>query len=316
MSRIAVLGAGAFGTALALVLARMGREVVLWARDAEALMRDRVSPRLPIAMLPPELTLTGDLDQARAETVLLAIPAQALGGFLLQHQERLNGRRLVACCKGIDLTTLEGPSALIRRICPEATPALISGPGFAADLAAGLPTAMTLACAGPQAKALQAELSGGSLRLYLSSDLTGVELGGAIKNVIAIACGIVIGAGLGESARAALLTRGNAEMTRFAMAHGADPHTLSGLAGLGDLVLTCGSDKSRNFRHGLAIGRGAPTEPGTTVEGVATTFALARAAQAAGVDMPITQVLAKVLEGHMDVASAMQSLLARPLKAE
>lgn len=316
MSRIAVLGAGAFGTALALVLARSGREVTLWARDAEALIATRTSPRLPGTPLPPELTLTGDLSRADAQTVLLAVPAQSLGGFLAQNAEALDGRNLVACCKGIDLTTLSGPSSLIKAACPAAIPALISGPGFAADLAAGLPTAMTLACAHPEGEALQAQLSGGSLRLYLSPDLTGVELGGAIKNVIAIACGIVIGAGLGESARAALLTRGNAEMTRFAMAKGANAHTLAGLAGLGDLVLTCGSEKSRNFRHGLAIGRGEATDASATVEGVATTFALSRAAKDLGVEMPITETLAAVLNGQMDVENAMQSLLARPLKAE
>lgn len=316
MSRIAVLGAGAFGTALALVLARAGREVTLWARDAERIAAGRESPRLPGVALPEALSVTGDLAGIDAGTLLLAVPMQALAGFLDQHAAALNGRTLVACCKGIDLTSGLGPSALIAAACPAATPALISGPGFAADLAAGLPTALTLACDAPGAGALQELLSGDALRLYLSTDLTGVEIGGAVKNVIAIACGIVIGAGLGESARAALLTRGYAEMLRYAVAQGAQERTLAGLSGLGDLVLTCVSEKSRNFRHGLAIGRGLVPDGSVTVEGVATARALHAKAQGQGIEMPVTAVLAAVLDGRMDVAGAMRELLTRPLKAE
>ena len=175
---------------------------------------------------------------------------------------------------------------------------------------------MTLAHPGPGGADLQTLLSGDTLRLYLSPDLVGVETGGAVKNVIAIACGIVVGAGLGESARAALMTRGYAEMLRFAGARGADPATLSGLSGLGDLVLTCVSRKSRNFRHGLALGAGRPPNPSETVEGVATTRALADAALREGIDMPVTSVLARVLAGQLDVAGAMKILLSRPLKLE
>lgn len=314
MTRIAVLGAGAFGTALALVLARAGREVTLWARDATALATSRESPRLPGFPLPENLCAEPDLARIDARTLLLAVPMQALDGFLRENHGTLDGRILVACCKGIDLASGLGPSALIRAACPAAIPALISGPGFAADLAAGLPTALTLACDGPEAPALQERLSTDALRLYLSPDLIGVEIGGALKNVMAIACGVVIGAGLGESARAALLTRGYAEMLRYATARGAAERTLSGLSGLGDLVLTSVSEKSRNYRHGLAIGRGEPPEPGVTVEGVATALALARAA--GGLDLPITAVLARLLEGRITVAEAMQSLLSRPLKSE
>ncbi|MCR8724506.1 NAD(P)H-dependent glycerol-3-phosphate dehydrogenase [Frigidibacter sp. ROC022] len=316
MNGVAVLGAGAFGTALALVLARSGREVTLWARDARPIAERRESPRLPGVPLPETLAVTGDLNGITAQTVLLAVPMQALAGFLDQHATVLNGRQLVGCSKGIDLATGLGPSALIRAACPAACPALISGPGFAADLAAGLPTALTLACDAPEAPALQDRLSGDTLRLYLSTDLTGVELGGAVKNVIAIACGIVIGAGLGESARAALLTRGYAEMLRYAVAQGAQERTLAGLSGLGDLVLTSVSEKSRNFRHGLAIGRGTVPDASVTVEGVATARALDAKARQQGIEMPVTSVLAAVLEGRMDVAGAMRELLARPLKAE
>jgi glycerol-3-phosphate dehydrogenase (NAD(P)+) len=314
MKRIAVLGAGAFGTALALVLTRAGREVTLWARDAASLGLRRESPRLPGVALPETLGIESDLARIDAPTVLLAVPMQALAGFLDAHRPLLDGRLLVACCKGIDLTSGLGPSALIRAACPAATPALISGPGFAADLAGGLPTALTLACDGPEAGALQERLSTETLRLYLSSDLTGVEIGGALKNVIAIACGVVIGAGLGESARAALLTRGYAEMLRYAIARGAAERTLSGLSGLGDLVLTAVSEKSRNYRHGLALGRGELPDPGVTVEGVATTLALARAA--GGLDLPITAILARLLQGEITVPEAMQTLLSRPLKSE
>lgn len=315
MSGVSILGAGAFGTALALVLARDGRPVTLWGRDA-ALVDTRRSPRLPGVALPDGIDVTGDLAAAcAAPVVLLAVPMQALAPFLNGHAPLLAGRTLVACCKGIDLASGLGPSGLIARYVPDAVPALISGPGFAADLAAGLPTAMTLAAEAGGAD-LQALLSAGNLRLYLSSDLAGVETGGALKNVVAIACGIVIGAGLGESARAALLTRGYAEMVRYAVHLGAQERTLAGLSGLGDLVLTAGSPKSRNYTHGLAIGAGTPPPEGVTVEGVATCRALAARARAAGLDLPVTAVLEQVLDGALSVAEAVRALLARPLKPE
>ena len=317
MSRIAVLGAGAFGTALALVLARAGREVVLWGRDAEAMIASRRSPRLPEVPVPAALRLTGDLAETDdASVVLLAVPAQALAGFLALHSSRLDGRVLIACCKGVDRDSGLGPSGLIRRFCPAAVPALISGPGFAADLAAGLPTAMTLAIADPRDTEIQAQLSGANLRLYLSADLVGVEAGGAVKNVVAIACGIVVGAGFGESARAALLTRGYAEMVRYAMRLGASERTLAGLSGLGDLVLTATSAKSRNYGHGVAIGRGETPAEGVTVEGVATCRALAQLARTEALDLPLTVTLAAVLDGALSVSEAMRELLSRPLKSE
>ena len=319
MSRIAILGAGAFGTALAVALSRSGRQVVLWARDpADMEARRENRARLPGVRFPDALAVTGEIDEALDSTgpVLIAVPMQELAGFLLAQARHLDGRTLVACCKGIDLGSGLGPIGLIRAACPQAVAAIVSGPGFAADLAAGLPTALTLGCDIPAATDLQALLSGDTLRLYLSADLAGVEIGGALKNVIAIACGIVIGAGLGESARAALLTRGYAEMVRYAVARGASERTLAGLSGLGDLVLTATSEKSRNYRHGLAIGAGRTTDPGVTVEGVATTFALAAVGKAEDIGLPVTETLAGVLSGRRSVAEAVRELLSRPLKPE
>ena len=317
---IGVLGAGAFGTALAVVLAREGRDVTLWARDAAqvaAMRATRLNDRLPGVALPANLAVTADLaEAARQPTLLLCLPTQALGAFLDAEGAGWSGR-LVACCKGVDLTTLRGPTALITRACPAATPAIITGPSFAADIARGLPTALTLACADdPAAAELQRELSTATLRLYRSADVAGAELGGALKNVIAIAAGVVIGAGLGESARAALMTRGYAEMVRLATALGARAETLAGLSGFGDLVLTCSSDQSRNFRFGLSLGRGEGFDPKVTVEGAATARAVTRLSGGMGVDMPITAAVAALLAGDITVPQAMHSLLSRPLKQE
>ena len=317
---IGVLGAGAFGTALAVVLAREGRGVTLWARDAAqvaAMQATRQNDRLPGVALPANLAVTADLAQAaRQPTLLLCLPTQALGAFLDVEGAGWSGR-LVACCKGVDLTTLRGPTALIGRACPAAVPALITGPSFAADIARGLPTALTLACADESAAAeRQRELSTATLRLYRSADVTGAELGGALKNVIAIAAGVVIGAGLGESARAALMTRGYAEMVRLATALGARAETLAGLSGFGDLVLTCSSDQSRNFRFGLSLGRGERFDPKVTVEGAATARAVTRLSAGMGVDMPVTAAVAALIAGDITVPQAMHSLLSRPLKQE
>jgi glycerol-3-phosphate dehydrogenase (NAD(P)+) len=272
---IAVIGAGAFGTALAVAFAREGRAVALWARDAgqaDQMRRTRKAPRLPGVELPSPVTVTTDLAAITgADAVLLALPAQALRGFLADHAPVLNGHALIACCKGIDLATLQGPAALIAAACPTATAAVLTGPSFAADIARGLPTALTLACADDATGArLQALLSTPVLRLYRTTDVAGAELGGALKNIIAIACGACIGAGFGDSARAALMARGFAEMQRLAQAIGARADTLMGLSGFGDLVLTCTSAQSRNFRYGLALGRGEAPDPAATVEGIAT----------------------------------------------
>ncbi|WP_017998276.1 NAD(P)H-dependent glycerol-3-phosphate dehydrogenase [Paracoccus sp. N5] len=311
---VAVIGAGAFGTALAVVLAAKG-PVTLWGRDVAWSARE--NPRLPGIALPDSLRLTDRLADCTAETVLLALPAQVLGGFLAAEAPRLDGRRLVSCAKGIDLATLTGPSALIAAACPRATVAVLTGPSFAADIARGLPTALTLACADPgAAEALQRQLSTGALRLYRTTDVTGAELGGALKNVIAIAAGAAIGAGYGDSARASVVTRGFAEMTRLAAALGARPETLAGLSGLGDLVLTCTSEQSRNFRYGLALGAGRDFAAGTTVEGAATARAVAALAPKLGVELPVSQLVAGLAEGRVAMEHALDILLNRPLKEE
>jgi glycerol-3-phosphate dehydrogenase (NAD(P)+) len=319
---IAVLGAGAFGTALAISLASDGRAVTLWARDpdiAQDMQKLRENAhRLPGHTLPRSLGVTSDLTRATApDILLLAMPMQSLGTFLHQNRTHLASRRLVACCKGIDLASGHGPTGIITAKVPTATPALLSGPSFAVDIAAGLPTALTLATAQETtATNLQTRLSTANLRLYRSTDTTGVELGGALKNVIAIACGITIGAQLGESARAALMTRGYAEMLRFALHFGARPETLSGLSGLGDLALTCTSEKSRNFSFGLRLGAAGQANPTATTEGIATARAVADLARKHDIDMPIATMIAAVLAGDLTVSQATQALLTRPLKPE
>ncbi|MFV1529284.1 MULTISPECIES: NAD(P)H-dependent glycerol-3-phosphate dehydrogenase [unclassified Phaeobacter] len=318
---VSVLGSGAFGTALAISLAANG-PVTLWARDADQALQmqetRRNSRRLPDAALPDKLTVTNDLERAaQAETVLLAVPMQTLRGFITAHAALLRDRGLVACCKGMELKTGLGPLAVIRDCLPEARTALLTGPSFAADIARGLPTALTLACGNAETgRELQQQLTTKTLRLYRTTDTIGAEIGGALKNVIAIACGAVIGAGLGDSARAALMTRGYAEMQRMALATGARPETLAGLSGFGDLTLTCSSDLSRNYRLGLAIGRGEAFDPNITVEGAATARAVHAAATARQLDMPITAIVVALLDQRLTIADATAQLLSRPLKEE
>lgn len=316
---ITILGAGAFGTALAVTIGRE-RPLTLWARDTKALIDRRESPRLPGAVLPENVSVTADLDTALcAQTILFAMPMQALAPFASGVTQRMSGKALVACCKGIDLSALHGPAAVLAGRWPEAQSAILTGPSFAADIAHGLPTALTLASADEEvSKQLQALLSTSSLRLYRTTDVVGAELGGALKNVIAIAAGIVVGAGLGDSARAALMTRGFAELSRFAAGLGARTETLMGLSGFGDLILTCTSQQSRNFRHGLALGAGTAPDPRVTVEGVATAEAVMRRAKHFGIvdEMPLTAMVAQVTQGQMTVAQAIRSLMSRPLKEE
>ena len=317
---IGVIGSGAFGTALAVALANAGRQVRLWGRDAAAMdwaEQSRQVSRLPGVLLPESVTVTAEIgDLHGAEALLLAVPMQALNGFLAEHRVWLDGLPLVACAKGVDLTRLQGPSALIALHCPASVAAVLTGPSFAADIARGLPTALTLASAGPAGEALQHLLSTPVLRLYLSTDPIGAELGGALKNVIAIAAGVVMGAGLGESARAALVTRGYAEMLRLAVVLGAKPETLAGLSGFGDLVLTCTSLQSRNLRFGMALGGGPVFEPGQTVEGAATARAVTELATRRGIDMPISAMVAALISEKIPLEQAVQSLLSRPLKQE
>lgn len=314
---VAILGAGAFGTALACALGH----AQLWARDADhAADMSRTGQnarRLPGVDLPETVTVTNDLAQIDADTLLLAMPMQQMRGFLQEHAAWLSPRILVACSKGVDLDLLIGPVGVIEQALPDARGALLTGPSFAADIARGLPTALTLAARDDALGTdLQARLSTENLRLYRNTDVTGAELGGALKNVIAIAAGMVIGAGLGESARAALMARGYAEMQRLALALGAEAETLAGLSGLGDLVLTCGSEKSRNFRYGMALGAQTGFDAATTVEGAATARAVTRLAKEHDIDMPITRMVAAVIDGVLTPTEAKGALLARPLTLE
>lgn len=319
--KIAVAGAGAFGTGLAIALAANG-PVTLWARDETAAANMRRNGentnRLAGHKLPDNVQVSSDLKTLYdADTILLAIPAQKLGAWLCEHAVQLGDKRLIACCKGIDQSTLRGPVAQIEAHVPTATAAMLTGPSFAADIADHLPTALTLACKDPvEGPYLQACLSTPTLRLYLSDDVIGAELGGALKNVIAIACGVCIGAGFGESARAAVITRGFAEMRRIGGALGADPETLTGLSGFGDLALTCTSDGSRNYRFGLAIGGGKDFDSNTTVEGAATAISVTHLAQKHDLDLPICRVVADLSMGKIDPETALSTLLSRPLRKE
>jgi len=313
---ISVLGAGAFGTALAISLSRSTGPITLWAREPGDMAKTRTnSLRLPGHDFPADLSVSGNIEGAcNAHIVLLATPMQSLSGFLQEHANLLDGKTLVACCKGVDLSSGLGPAGVIRETCPRAVPAVLSGPSFAVDIAAGLPTALTLAS--EDGGTLQPKLSTDNIRLYRSTDLVGVEIGGALKNIVAIACGIAIGAGLGESARAALMTRGYAEMQRYAVAKGALPDTLAGLSGFGDLALTCTSEKSRNFAYGLALGRGDTTPEGITIEGKATAKAVSIQAKKHSLEMPIADMVVTVLDNHLTINEAVDMLLARPLKEE
>jgi len=320
---IGVLGAGAFGTALAIALALAGNRVALWGRDPAALAAmagaGQNARHLPGCPLPPGLDCQPDLARAAAAPVLLlAVPTQALRGLVAALPPAAAGAMLVLCCKGIERGTGLLPTQVVEAVRPGARVAVLTGPSFAADLARGKPTAVTLATTDPAGPDLQQRLATPALRPYLGDDPLGAQLGGALKNVIAIAAGIADGAELGDSARAALITRGFAEMVRHAETLGARRDTLFGLSGFGDLVLTCTSAQSRNYRHGLAIGRGEPIQQGQTVEGVATAAALveSRAGADPATDLPVARTVAAVLAGRIAVPEAVALLLARPLRRE
>jgi glycerol-3-phosphate dehydrogenase (NAD(P)+) len=302
---IGVIGAGAFGGALAQVFAKAGNRTTLWGRNAAAERRA------------PDLFITRDLaDLASAEAMLLALPAQATESFLGAHAAGLPSVPLVLCAKGVDARGLRLQSGIAGEMSPRTPLAVLTGPGFASEIARGLPTALTLACADADlGLRLQALLSTPRLRLYLTDDMIGAQLGGALKNVIAIGCGMVEGAGLGHSARAALMTRGFAEMARLATALGARADTLRGLSGLGDLSLTCNSSQSRNFALGYALGIGQ-SPPTGTVEGVATARAACQLAARHAMELPIAAAVADVLDDRRTLGQAMDALLARPLKEE
>lgn len=322
---IGVIGAGAWGTALAQMTASDGSKVIIWAYEAEvvdAINQTHSNPLyLPSASLAPSIRATGDLaDLAGCDIVLVVTPAQVLGRVL--SGLATPPRDLVLCSKGIDAATGELMNDVARRAAPASTLAVLSGPTFAHEVAAGLPTAVTLACSGGEAQwaRLAPALSRPQFRPYYSDDVTGAEIGGAIKNVLAIACGVVEGLGLGQNARAALIARGFSEMLRFGEALGARAETLTGLCGLGDLVLTCSSTSSRNFSFGKALGEGQSAasllaDRRTVAEGAFTAPVLARLAAEHAIAMPIVAAVNDVLDGA-DARSIVAGLMARPLKAE
>lgn len=318
-----MIGAGAWGTALAQLCAA-GGETWLWAREAEvvaAIARDQENPLfLPGVPLSPAIRATRDLaDLAPCEALLVVVPAQYLRAVLARAP--VGARPLILCAKGIEAGSGKLMSEVAAELHPRAPRAVLSGPSFAREVAEGKPTALTLACADTALRAaLIARLGGGALRLYGSSDVIGAEIGGAVKNVLAIACGVVAGAGLGENARAATLARGFAEMTRFGIARGARMETLTGLSGLGDLVLTCGSIQSRNFSLGVGLGEGRAatallTDRRSVAEGAATAPVLRAAARAAGVEMPVVDAVCALLEGAR-IEAVIEALLSRPLREE
>ncbi len=323
MSRVAVLGGGAWGTALALTARRAGGDVALWARDATTaaeIAAGANSAYLPGISFEPGMTATNDIGTAlaSAEAVLVVVPAQALRAVLSDARPHLSaGVPLVLCAKGIERDTGRLLSDIAAETCPDNPSATLSGPSFATDVARGMPTAVVVAA---RQEALAADvaalLSASAFRCYSTGDQTGVEIGGALKNVLAIAAGAAQGAGFGASAQAALVTRGFVELRRIGSAFGAAPETLMGLSGLGDLMLTCASVQSRNFAYGLALGRGAPLAGRPLAEGVPTAAIAVRIAAERGVDAPIIAATAMILEGRLTIAQAVDALMTRPLKSE
>lgn len=325
-SAIGVIGAGAWGTALAQAMASNGSPVVIWARETELVEEINTghtnSLFLPGAKLAPSIRATGNLANLAALPVLLVVtPAQHLARVLGDLPD--GPRDLVLCSKGIEAGTGRLMADVAAEAAPAAQVAVLSGPTFAHEVAAGLPTAVTLACSGSDAQwqRLAPALSRPTLRLYYSDDVTGAEIGGAVKNVLAIACGVVDGLGLGQNARAALIARGYAEMVRFGLALGGRAETLVGLCGLGDLVLTCSSTSSRNFSLGKALGEGQSADQAlhgksSVAEGAHTAPVLADLARQRGIDMPIVEAVCRLLAGEAPATSVVSDLLSRPLRAE
>lgn len=321
--RIGVIGGGAWGTALAQVAARAG-PVTLWAREDDvvaAINRDHANPLfLPGIALSPAIRATGNLrDLAGSEALLVVAPAQHVRAVLAEAATGTTP--LILCAKGIEAGTKLLVGEVAAQVAPGAPIAVLSGPSFAAEVARGLPTALTLACTDEAlGRALADRLSGPGFRLYRSIDVVGAEIGGAVKNVLAIACGVVEGAGLGQNARAALIARGFAEMTRFGLARGGRAETLTGLSGLGDLVLTCSSTSSRNFSLGMGLGQGQSAQAllegkRSVAEGAFTAPVLQAAARDAGVEMPVVDAVCALL-GGAPVGDVIEALLARPLREE
>jgi len=329
MTRLSIIGGGAWGTALATVARRAGSDTTIWARDpaiVAAIMERRENPvYLSGIALDPALRATSDLAEAvaRGEALLLVVPAQFLREVLTTLASHLSAALpLLLCAKGIETGSLKTMSELVTELLPSAKLAVLSGPSFAAEVARDLPTAVTIASWDSDTAQLFASALGSQrFRPYLSEDPTGVEIGGAVKNVLAIACGVVDGLSLGDNARAALITRGLAEMTRLGVAKGARPETFAGLSGLGDLVLTCSGAQSRNHRLGVALGRGqslgdALAGSRSIVEGVASAASISALAASLGVEMPIVAAVDAVLHHGKAIVPMIEGLLARPRRSE
>ncbi|MEQ8266064.1 MAG: NAD(P)H-dependent glycerol-3-phosphate dehydrogenase [Parvibaculum sp.] len=326
--KIAVVGAGAWGTALAQVAATAGREVTLWAREAELVQSVNTVHEnhlfLPGIALDKSIRATGELaEAAEADALLMVTPAQHMRRVLEELAPHVaEGKPVVLCAKGVEQSTNLLLTEVLAEAMPRATAAVLSGPSFAAEVARGLPTAVTLACEDEAvAEALTHAIGITTFRPYYSSDLIGAELGGAVKNVLAIACGIVEGKRFGDSARAALTTRGFAELTRLGLAMGARAETLMGLSGLGDLILTCNSPKSRNMSLGMALGEGKTLEEvmgarNSVSEGVHSATAVVALAHKYGIEMPIAEAVAAIVTGAAKVDEAIASLLSRPFRSE
>lgn len=323
--KLGILGGGAWGTALAQVASEAGRETLLWALEPEvvrAINERRENPAfLPGLRLNATIRATSDLSQLDGcDAWLVVTPAQHMRTVL--ERAGIRDRTLVLCSKGIEERSGQLLHRVAKEACPEAPVAVLSGPTFAHEVAKKLPTAVTLAAEDPSlADQLRDRLAQPTFRIYVSDDVAGAEIGGAVKNVLAIACGVVEGRGLGQNARAALIARGFAEMTRFGVAFGARRETLAGLSGLGDLVLTCSSVSSRNYSLGIGIGRGQSAaellcDRKTVAEGAFTAPVLARLAQEKSIDMPIVEAVDALIAGRANVDQVLDSLLTRPPKAE
>jgi glycerol-3-phosphate dehydrogenase (NAD(P)+) len=319
---VSVIGAGAWGTALAGVAARAGRDVVLYARNAEhaaEIASTRANPKLSGVQLAANVAVTDDLARAaKAEIILIATPAQHLREAVAALAPHLAAATpLIACAKGIERGTHKFMTEVIAETAPGAVAAILSGPSFAQDVAQGLPTAVTLAAKDAAlAGVLVQALGSATFRPYHTTDVRGVEIGGAAKNVLAIAAGIVVGRKFGASAQAALTTRGFSELARLGRACGARSETMAGLSGLGDLILTCSSPQSRNFALGVALGRGEAPPRDKLAEGEFTAPVLVELAASQNVDMPVSQAVAAILSGATTIDEAIESLLTRPFKAE
>ncbi len=319
LEHIAVIGAGAWGTALAQVAAVAGRTVTLVGRDpaviAEVNARHRNSPHL--GALPLSERISASAEVPDADLYILAVPAQASRAALLPVAALLARKPVVLSAKGLEARTLKRQSEVLTEIVPSAVPYVLSGPSFAADVAAGRPTAVTLAGEDAETTSeIAAALAGPGFRLYAADDIVGVELAGALKNVYALACGAVDGAGLGASARSAVLARAFAEMTRLIVAMGGQAHTLTGLAGLGDLTLSCTSSQSRNYRYGMALGRGEDPAGIGLAEGVSTTPVAKALADELGIDAPLVDAVDLLLGGSTTINDIVAGLMKRPLKRE